>query len=434
MGKKSGLAPHALAALGGSGRRLTRGRLLTFLLAGFGVGLTLGFIFMGTMHAFIEIGAKTHHGQKQAGVETAAAAQQQQQQQQQEVKSEAKADKSGGAGGWPTKGDTVHIAYTSNGSPYTNFQNLIMYGTYQLAKKQPGGEKMVAFTRILHRTTDDALSTKLDTFRANPLHPECDGWCDYPVADRPNAVRQYLQAAKADPSLIKAPWLYMIETDFVFVKPIQAPLAESSGRSVAFPYGYIQPTYPTIEGVMRKLYPAELGPLTDVPNTGCSPTLLRIDEWQRVTPVWESITAKIEGDEEIKKALEWVREMYAFSVACALEKIPLDLKEPPESITMIQPPADHRLGKAHLMHYTWGSVFNAPNGTKVWEFDKRYYTEPKHEKTLPKLPVPPPFEEGWKLQDGVAITKDLYDTLVLMINTMNAGIDLVKAQGLLEES
>ena len=243
----------------------------------------------------------------------------------------AKEEEPAGGAGWPTSGDTVHIAYTSNGSPYTNFQvgaspraeqsfvalfrsvqtsvsggglgcerrlcralrrrslmggrrrhppfpsvhpllqNLIMYGTYQLAKKQPGGEKMVAFTRILHRTNDDALSTKLDTFRANPLHPgarvprrvgvnwpaarlgaadgsmgrhgsmadpprrtvavlsrvprqraallcaralqrppllpppaECDGWCDYPVADRPNAVRQYLQAAKADPSLIKA--------------------------------------------------------------------------------------------------------------------------------------------------------------------------------------------------------------------------------------
>ena len=103
---------------------------------------------------------------------------------------------------------------------------------------------MVAFTRILHRTTDDALSNKLPTFRANPLHPgacrgcrsrhrgstwharasqrlprcsgkdhafipccatcaECDGWCEYPVADRPNAVRQFLLAAKADPSLIK---------------------------------------------------------------------------------------------------------------------------------------------------------------------------------------------------------------------------------------
>lgn len=44
---------------------------------------------------------------------------------------------------------------------------------------------------------------------------------------------------------------------------------------------------------MRKLYPAERGPLTDVPNTGCSPTLMRIAEWQRVTPVWESVTAQV---------------------------------------------------------------------------------------------------------------------------------------------
>lgn len=34
-------------------------------------------------------------------------------------------------------------------------------------------------------------------------HAECDAWCEYPVADRPNAVRQFLDAAKKDPSLIK---------------------------------------------------------------------------------------------------------------------------------------------------------------------------------------------------------------------------------------
>lgn len=33
---------------------------------------------------------------------------------------------------------------------------------------------------------------------------------------------------------------------------------------------------------------------------------------------------------------------------------------------------------------------------------------------LPKLPLPPPFEEGWKLQDGIAVTRELYDTLVLV--------------------
>jgi hypothetical protein len=39
----------------------------------------------------------------------------------------------------------------------------------------------------------------------------------------------------------------MIETDFVFIKPLVPPRAESGDKSVAFPYGYIQPTYPTIE-------------------------------------------------------------------------------------------------------------------------------------------------------------------------------------------
>lgn len=55
------------------------------------------------------------------------------------------------------EGRTVHTLCTSNGSPYINFQSRIMYGTYKLAQKMPGGEKMVAFTRILHRTLPDEL-------------------------------------------------------------------------------------------------------------------------------------------------------------------------------------------------------------------------------------------------------------------------------------
>ena len=59
--------------------------------------------------------------------------------------------------GWPTVGSTVHTLCTSNGSPYTNFQTRIMYATYQLAQKAPGGEIMAAFTRILHRSKTDEL-------------------------------------------------------------------------------------------------------------------------------------------------------------------------------------------------------------------------------------------------------------------------------------
>ena len=47
------------------------------------------------------------------------------------------------------------------------------------------------------------LSCQVPTFRADPLNPKCDTWCEFPVSDRPNAVAQFFKAADADPDLIK---------------------------------------------------------------------------------------------------------------------------------------------------------------------------------------------------------------------------------------
>lgn len=68
---------------------------------------------------------------------------------------------------------------------------------------------------------------------------------------------------------------------------------------------------------MRSLYPEELGPLQRVQATGPAPVLMRFSEWLRVTPEWEALTAQIEADAAAKEKLGWVREMYAFSIACA---------------------------------------------------------------------------------------------------------------------
>ena len=106
------------------------------------------------------------------------------------------------------------------------------------------------------------------------------------MSDRPNAVRQFFEAVKRDPALVAAPWLLMIETDYVWMKPIQAPPAEDAkAPALAFPFGYIQPTHPDAHDVMRKYYPDREGPLSDIPNTGPAPAMMRVDEWLKVCVV-----------------------------------------------------------------------------------------------------------------------------------------------------
>ena len=78
----------------------------------------------------------------------------------------------------------------------------------------------------------------------------------------------------------------MIETDYVWLKPVAAPMAESSALSIAFPFGYIDPLAPVLKGVMRKMYPESAGPLSDVPASGPAPVLMR---WQELFKVWQSL-------------------------------------------------------------------------------------------------------------------------------------------------
>ena len=51
-------------------------------------------------------------------------------------------------------------------------------------------------------------------------------------------------------SLMQAPWLLMIETDYVWVHPLQAPRAEDTAApSLAFHFDYIRPDAPNLEKV-----------------------------------------------------------------------------------------------------------------------------------------------------------------------------------------
>lgn len=256
----------------------------------------------------------------------------------------------------------MHVLITSNGSPYQNYQTRILYATYRIvAAAGDGGERFRGFTRILHRTVDDELMGEVPTFRAVPLTPACDAWCEYPVSDRADAVRQFLEATERTASLLSARWLYMVESDYVFMEPLRVPSTPPAGTAGwGYPFDYINPG--DFVQDMRRMYPEERGPVTDIQPSGPAPILLHVDDWRRVTPRWEAFTALIEGDEAMKKRLGWVREMYAFSAALAVEGIRLAIEPHPATPFIAHLPLDHRRGQAHAYHYTLVRRLRCPGG------------------------------------------------------------------------
>jgi hypothetical protein len=406
-------------------------RLAAFLAVGFLGGLGLGYMLMGTTHAIIQSRGTAHYGQ----LDGAAQEQQGQQQQQQHAANAggataaaATATAAAAAGGSAPPKDSIHTLCTGNGSPYQNYQLRIAYATYKLIQKMPGGERHVAFTRILHRTKPDhpGIMAEIETFRADPLQPACDDWCEYPVSDRANAVRQFFEAAENDPSMIKGDWILMIESDYVFMKPLQMPDAEAQKqfRGFAYPFDYIKPA--NFPGPMAKLYD---GPVADIPGTGPAPYLMRVEDWKRVTPDWEKLTAKVEADPDLVKTLGWVREMYAFSVALAMNKISTELKPTGQTHFIAQLPIDESLGNAQAFHYTQCTIWKTIEGDQdVWKYDKRFHTSLEDSLRVPPIETPPEYQpDKWKTIEGKPISASLHHAVEAMVAQMNRGIATLPA-------
>lgn len=394
--------------------RSRKAKAVAFLVLGFALGALGGYVLMGTAHAVLETKAASHYVDAAAAGGAAGGAEQQRQLGQL-TPTETGSSKKGSS-----CSRCIHTLATSNGSPYQNYQMRIAWATYNLILSMPGGENHVAFTRVLHRTKDDALIDEIPTFRANPLQPRCDDWCEYPVSDRANAVQQLFDAAKRDPELIQAPWIYMIESDYVFMKPLMAPPVEdNSVQGWAFPFDYIKPTMHV--ATMKKLYD---GAAADIPNTGPAPILMRYPDWLKVTPDWEKKAAVIEGDKGMRKELGWVREMYGFSTALTLNGLKLDMPPPPQNPFVVQLPIDSGLGKAHAFHYTQCTIYKTMDDKDVWKYDKRFHTSLEDSLNVPLIDEPPPFpgEGKWKFIEGNPVTKAKHEAIVQMIKQMNAGI------------
>lgn len=336
----------------------------------------------------------------------------------------------------PKSNNRIHTLTTTNGSPYQNYQMRIAYASYKRMLAMPGGEHHVAFTRILHRTArdKDVLADEVPTFRAEPLQPECDDWCPYPVSDRANAVAQYWAYADEHNIMKDIDWVYMIESDYIFVKPLLPPSIKlDRSKGYGFYFLYIQPFFHPTE--MGKLYD---GRPEDVQSTGPAPLMMSVENWKKVTPIWEELTAQIEADEDMKNVLGWVREMYAFSTALRKAGVTVVLDEPapvfdpPAQVQFIRElPLHDSLEDAHALHYTLPTIIKYADGTggdedpDVWRYDKREHTSEEEVLKVEKLDELPawPGEGKWKFMEGKPVTKPLYDMLVLMVSGFNAAIE-----------
>ena len=249
-------------------------------------------------------------------------------------------------------------------------------------------------------------------------------WCEFPVADRPDAVHKWLQT----PDSRLGDWLYLVETDYVWRAPVPAPPLPPPGssagiRAYTFHFHYINPQWPGVREVLLRMEPKLKGDVTGIPCAGPAPAMITRPDLELLTPDWVRLAAWIEGDAEAKDKLGWVREMYAYDVAAHINGVKHEVQDPAGTWTITQPPADEHVGTASAFHYTWGAQFKNASGGVVWEFDKRPYVETKHVRRiasagLPSLPPADSVEKGYKLQDGKPVTPALLAIETDMVATM----------------
>nr|XP_011469357.1 PREDICTED: uncharacterized protein LOC101304705 isoform X2 [Fragaria vesca subsp. vesca] len=235
-----------------------------------------------------------------------------------------------------------HVALTATDAPYSKWQCRIMYYWYKKMKDMPGSE-MGGFTRILHSGSPDNLMDEIPTMVVDPLPAGLDR--GYIVLNRPWAFVQWLEKAT-----IEEEYVLMAEPDHIFINPL--PNLAHGGYPAAFPFFYIKPT--ENEKIIRKFYPKENGPVTNIDPIGNSPVIIKKDLLEKISPTWMNISLSMKEDAETDKAFGWVLEMYAYAVASALHGVQHVLRKD----FMLQPPWDLEIGKKFIIHYTYGCDYN----------------------------------------------------------------------------
>ncbi|KAG0502768.1 hypothetical protein HPP92_002840 [Vanilla planifolia] len=218
---------------------------------------------------------------------------------------------------------------------------------------------------------------EIPTFVVDPLPAGMDR--GYIVLNRPWAFVQWLDKAN-----IEEDYILMGEPDHIFVNPL--PNLSRGDYPAAFPFFYIKPS--ENEKIIRKFYPEEKGPVTNVDPIGNSPVIIKKSQLEKIAPIWMNVSLKMKEDPDTDKAFGWVLEMYAYAVASALHGVQHILRKD----FMIQPPWDLKVGSSFIIHYTYGCDYSLKGKLTYgkigeWRFDKRSHLQrpPPRNLSLPHL-------------------------------------------------
>ena len=330
----------------------------------------------------------------------------------------------------PTPPTCLHTVLTSSGNAYMNWQTRIMYETYKKYAVAPGSV-MKAFTRVLHRGKDDELMMEVPSMRFEPNQANCDTWCDYPVADRSLAIAQWSKTTDS----LRCSHVMMVETDYIYIKTAPQSILLPPGQAIGFQYSYIYSYEANMRKVVDDYYkdnPDESKPFKEfrLPQTGNAPSCLNVADLRRVAPLWAEFVARTQKPESLRKALGWLRDMYAYDAAALVARVDHSVAAVPETPLMAQPPADDRAGNAFILHYTWGPEIYDKADKKLWMFDKRAYGGGQYMKgpyPLTKLDEPPVWDPAVGLQlqtffQPRALSESKLELIRVMVREFNEAV------------
>ena len=239
------------------------------------------------------------------------------------------------------KRSPFHTLLTSQASPYQQWQSRIAYHHWKKQKANGGPcSDMVGFHRLCATTggKPDGLETEIPTIFTVQLSDEIiNSHFGFGVLNRPNSVRQLLTTPSMREKLV-APYVLLLETDHVFMRPL--PNLATESKPVAWDFGYMHAN-PRQNGIIQKY--CSTCESKDLDPVGPSPLLIHIAQLEKLTQDWLDFSLGLRSNSDAEAVMQgWVQEMWGYSIAAAAHGIKhnvlRDLQVEASSLTMYVDP------------------------------------------------------------------------------------------------